>query len=353
MMMHSHRFVWNSLVLLLVLVVGSACGQAPAAAPTDPTALEKTDVTMRFQWIPQWQFAGYIVAKQKGYYDELGLNVTLNGGGPEFPTKALVASGAEDFGTAWVDSMYTSRIQGVNLVALATLLQANPSAYMVHADSGIRTPNDFEGRTVAVYYGGGVETEYLAMLRNTNTDRSKIKEVPGEFNLEPFLSRRVDVWPVYATDQPNTVRNMGYDIDLIFARDYGVVMQGDVLFATQEFIAKHPNTVRAFVHASLRGWEWAINNPEEAVQIILAYNPQLDADQLRFEAAETIPLLRYGAGARCVGYNDPDAWARQEQLLREMGRLTEPIPFEAVANNTFVEEYYRAQGIDCAASAEQ
>lgn len=355
--MNTHIFWRRSTALLLglTMLLASCAGQGtPAADPSaDPTALEKTDVSMRFQWIPQWQFAGYIIAQENGYYEEAGLNVTLNGGGPEFPTKQLVASGAEDFGTAWVDSMYTSRVKGVNLVSLATLLQANPSAYMVHADSGIRTPKDFEGKTVAVFYGGGVETEYLAMLRNENVDRSQINEVPGEFNIEPFLSRRVDVWPVYATDQPNTVRNMGTAIELIFARDYGVVMQGDVLFATQEFIAQHPNTVRAFVHASLRGWEWAINNPDEAVEIIAAYNPQLDKDQLRFEAQETIKLLTYGAGERCVGYNDPAAWAQQEQLLREMGTIKEPIPFESVANNTFVEEYYRAQGIDCAASAEQ
>jgi ABC-type nitrate/sulfonate/bicarbonate transport system substrate-binding protein len=342
------------LALCAVFVSVSACGSTPTTAPADEAtapagdAPEMTDVSMRFQWIPQWQFAGYIAAEVNGYYDEAGLNVTLNGGGPDFQVKQIVASGAEQFGTAWVDSMYLSQQRGVPLVSLATLFQVNPSAYMVHADSSIEDPEDFVGKTVAVYYGGGVETEYLALLEKTGVDRDQINEVPGQFSVEPFLQRRIDVLPVYATDQPNTVRNLGEDIRLIYARDYDVVMMGDVLFATSEFVEQHPNTVRAFVHASLEGWNWAAENPDEAVAMIAEYNPQLDPDQLAFEAEQTIELLTYGAGARCIGWNDREAWETEEQMLLDLELLEEPVPFEQVANNTFVDEYYQQQGIDCA-----
>jgi ABC-type nitrate/sulfonate/bicarbonate transport system substrate-binding protein len=310
-------------------------------------APELTDVSMRFQWIPQWQFAGYIAAQVRGYYEEEGLNVTLNAGGPDFPTKQLVASGSDDFGTAWVDSMYLSRQRGVPLVAVLTMFQTSPSAFMVHADSGIEGPEDFVGKTVAVYYGGGEETEYIGMLNAAGVERDQVNEVPGQFSLEPFLQRRIDVLPVYATDQPNKVRNQGVDIRLIHGRDYGVVMMGDVLFATEEFIARYPNTVQAFVDASLRGWNWAVENPDEAVALVADYNPELDPEQLTFEAQETIELLTYGAGERCIGWNDPQAWETQRQLLLDLELLEEPVSFEDAANNTFVENYYAAQGIDC------
>ncbi|NJK79165.1 MAG: ABC transporter substrate-binding protein [Chloroflexaceae bacterium] len=332
------------LLVLVVLVV--ACGTA-APAVTDPNAPEQREVIMRFQWIPQWQFVGYIAAEVNGYYDEVGLDVTLNGGGPEFPAKQIVASGSEQFGVAWADSMYTARQQGVELVALATLFQVNPTAYMVHSDSGIGGVEDFPGKRVAVFYGGGVEVEYRAMLAAAGVDRSTIIETPGEFSMEPFLRRRVDVWPVYATDQPRAVRQQGAEIDLIFARDYGVVMMGDVLFATSTFIEENPNTVRAFVEASLRGWEWALANPEAAVDLVAEYNPELDRDQLTFEASQTIELLTYGPGARCVGYSDPAVWEAEHQMLLDIGVLEAPIPFEQVANNSFVEGYYAAKGIDC------
>lgn len=340
------------LLLLLALALAAAgCGTtASEPSQTDtPNGLERTEVTMRFQWIAQWQFAGYIAAEVRGYYDEAGLDVTLQGGGPDFPAKQLVASGSEQFGTAWVDSMYLSQQRGVPLVALMTIFQSSPTLYMVHADSAIEEPADFAGKTVAVYPGGGVETEYLALLEKAGIERGQINEVPGQFSLEPFIQRRLDVLPVYATDQPYRVQQRGVDFRLIDAREYGVELMGDVLFATADFIEQHPNTVRAFVHASLRGWEWAIDNPEESVELIANYNPDLDPGHLAFEAQETIPLVTYGAGERCVGWNDRAAWEAEEQLLLDLSILEEPVPFEQAADNTFVAEYYAEQGIDCAA----
>ncbi len=344
----------RSLVALLAfLSTAAALAGCGSAAPTSEPegSLEQTEISMRFQWIPQWQFAGYIAAEVNGYYDEAGLDVTLQGGGPDFPVKQLVGSGSDDFGTAWVDSMYLSQQRGIPLMAVATLFQVNPAAYMVHSDSGIEGPADFADKTVAVYYGGGMETEYLAMLDAAGVDREAIEEVPGQFNLEPFVQRRIDVLPVYATDQPRQVQQRGVDFELIYARDYGVEMMGDVLFATREFIEQNPNTVEAFVHASLRGWNWAVENPEESVALVAEYTPELDPEQLAFEAEQTIELLTYNAGARCIGWNDREAWEEQEQMLLELGVLENPTPYEEVANNTFVASYYAAQGIDCTATA--
>jgi ABC-type nitrate/sulfonate/bicarbonate transport system substrate-binding protein len=350
-MIYSTRRSSSLLLLLLALALAAAGCGSTASEPSQPATngLERTDITMRFQWIPQWQFAGYIAAKVRGYYDEAGLNVTLQGGGPDFPAKQLVASGSEQFGTAWVDSMYLSQQRGVPLVALMTIFQSSPTLYMVHADSDIEGPEDFAGQTVAVYPGGGVETEYLALLDVVGIEREQINEVPGQFSLEPFIQRRLDVLPVYATDQPYRVQQRDVDFRLIDARDYGVELMGDVLFATADFIDQNPNTVRAFVHASLRGWEWALAHPEESVELIADYNPDLDTGHLAFEAQQTIPLVTYGAGERCVGWNDWAAWEAEEQLLLEMGILEEPVPFEQAADNTFVAEYYAAQGIDCTA----
>lgn len=341
-------------LLLLITLATTGCSSLPTNAPADtPDQLEKPRVSMRFQWVPQWQFAGYIAAGVNGYYDEAGLDVTLNGGGPDFPVKQLVASGSDDFGTAWVDSMYLSQQRGVPLMAVATLFQTSPSAFMVHSDSGITRVEDFAGKTVAVYYGGGVETEYLAALDAAGVDRSQINEVPGQFSLEPFLQRRIDVLPVYVTDQPNQARRLGADIRLIYARDYGVVMMGDVLFATRDFVEQHPNTVQAFVDASLRGWHWAVEHPEESVALIADYNKELDPEQLAFEAEETIKLLTYRVGEPCIGWNDPAAWESQQQLLLGLNILEQPLPFEQVATNRFVEAYYQAQGTDCPASEQE
>ena len=345
-MSHRHRLLL-ALSVLLVIVTGCANSNPVSNTPTASEAPEITDVSMRLQWLPQFQFAGYLVAEARGYYRDAGLNVTILPGGPDAIPLPLVATGANTFGSTGADTILISYEQGIEVVALATWFQASPVAFMVHRDSGIRSPQDFVGRRVAMFYGDNIETEYRALLAATGVDPASINEFPGDYSLAPFLERRADVWPVYATDQPYTARAAGAEIDLIVARDYGVELMGDVLFTTAEFAAKHPNTVRAFVQATLRGWQDALTDPAAAIDIILARSPDFDRGHLEFEATETIKLLRYGIGATCVGASDRQAWAKEAELLQSLGVLSIPIDPAAVLLTDAVDEYYRAQGIEC------
>lgn len=338
----SHRTLLP-LLLLVVLIVVTGCTNT---TPTN-TSPEVTKVTMRLQWLPQFQFAGYLVAEARGYYRDAGLDVTILPGGPDAIPLPLVATGADTFGSTGADTILISREQGIEVVALATWFQASPVAFMVHRDSGIRSPQDFVGRRVGMFYGDNVETEYRALLAATGVDPASVIEIPGDYSLAPFLERRTDVWPVYATDQPYTARAAGADIDLILARDYGVELMGDVLFTTAEFARNNPNTVRAFVQATLRGWQEALNDPAAAIEIILARSPDFDRGHLEFEAAETIKLLRYGIGVRCVGASDRAVWQKEAQLLRSLGVLKSDIDPETVLLTDAVDEYYRSQGIEC------
>ncbi|MGQ9613606.1 ABC transporter substrate-binding protein [Chloroflexus sp.] len=338
----SHRTLLPLLLLVVLLVVTGCTNTAPTS-----TSPEVTKVTMRLQWLPQFQFAGYLVAEARGYYRDAGLDVTILPGGPDAIPLPLVATGADTFGSTGADTILISREQGIEVVALATWFQASPVAFMVHRDSGIRSPQDFVGRRVGMFYGDNVETEYRALLAATGVDPASVIEIPGDYSLAPFLERRADVWPVYATDQPYTARAAGADIDLILARDYGVELMGDVLFTTAEFARNNPNTVRAFVQATLRGWQEALNDPAAAIEIILARSPDFDRGHLEFEAAETIKLLRYGIGARCVGAGDRAVWQKEAQLLRSLGVLKSDIDPETVLLTDAVDEYHRSQGIEC------
>jgi ABC-type nitrate/sulfonate/bicarbonate transport system substrate-binding protein len=335
-------------VVMVVVLLASGCGGGKASAPAAATGgPEVREVSMRLQWFPQWQFAGYLVAKVKGFYTEAGLDVTINSGGPDVVSLPLVAAGTDDFGSTGADTVLIARDQGIPVVALATWFQASPVAFMVHADSGIKGPQDFPGHSIGMFYGDNVETEYRALLAATGIDRTSLREVPGDFSIAPFLQRRVDIWPVYATDQPNLARREGADISLIVARDYGVQLMGDVLFTTEEFAAQNPATVRAFVEATTRGWEYALANPDETVDLILAYNPELDHDQLAFEAAETIKLVGYGPGERCPGFSDPTVWAAQAAMLHDLAILGEPADLEMAVQGQDVSAIYAARGVSC------
>lgn len=334
-------------IVPLILVALLAACAAPAGGPQAETGPEQRAVSMRLQWFPQFQFAGYIVAKQKGYYDEAGLDVTINPGGPDLVSLPLVASGSDDFGSTGADTVLIAREQGVPVAALATWFQTSPVAFMVHRDSGITTPQQFPGHSIGMFYGDNVETEYRALLAATGVDRASVRELPGDFSLAPFLERRVDIWPVYATDQPNSARREGAEIELIFARDYGVQLMGDVLFTTEAFARENPRTVAAFVAATLRGWEDAVRDPDAAVELLLEYNPELDREQLAFEAEETIKLLRYGPGARCLGLSDASLWEAEAQLLQDLMILTQPPDLDAAVDDAAVRAFYAERGTSC------
>jgi ABC-type nitrate/sulfonate/bicarbonate transport system substrate-binding protein len=331
-------------MFIVCLLVLAACAAPSAPAGEGP---EVETVSMRLQWVPQFQFAGYIVALQEGYYAEEGLDVTLNPGGPDAVSLPLVASGADTFGSTGADTVLIARENDIDVVALATVFQASPVAFMVHADSGITQPGDFAGRTVGMFYGDNVETEYRALLAATEVDRSLINEIPGDYSLAPFLDGRADVWPVYATDQPYTARREGAEIELILARDYGVELLGDVLFTTGDFVRENPRTVEAFVRATLRGWQFALDKPEEANALIAAYNSELNPEQLAFESQETIPLVRFGVGASCPGYNSRNAWQAEADILDQLAIIEEAANLDAAIDNRFVAEYYAAQGVSC------
>ena len=332
--------------MLLLLLVALLAGCSPARPATD-AGPEVGAVSMRLQWFPQFQFAGYILAKQKGYYEQAGLDVTLNPGGPDLVSLPLVAAGTDSFGSTGADTVLIAREQGIPVVALATWFQASPVAFMVHSDSGISGPQDFAGQTVGMFYGDNVETEYRALLAATGVDRASLTEVPGDYSLAPFLERRVDIWPVYATDQPNTARREGADVRLILARDYGVQLMGDVLFTTEAFARENPRTVKAFVEATMRGWEDAVADPEAAVDLILEYNPELEREQLLFEAQETIKLMRYGPGERCLGFSDPDLWAAEAALLRDLEIIGAEPDLDTAVQSQAVAEVYAARGVEC------
>ncbi len=129
------------LLLMITLTLTIVGCTKPSATATQGTP-EVRQISMRLQWFPQYQFAGYIVAKLKGYYQEVGLDVTLNPGGPDLVPLPLVASGKDTFGSTGADTILTSREQDIDVIALATWFQTSPVAFMVHSDSNIQGPQD-------------------------------------------------------------------------------------------------------------------------------------------------------------------------------------------------------------------
>lgn len=291
-------------------------------------------IKVRLKWLHQAQFAGFYVAKEKGYYQAEGLDVTLNPGGVDFPAVQMVVGGGEDFGVTAADQILLAREKQVPVVALAVIFRESPMVYFSLKSSGITKPQDFVGKRVGVKLGGNEELTYRAMMRRAGIDMKKIQEIPVKYDMSPLFTGQVDVWPGYAINEPIVAEEQGHQVNIVWPSAYGVSLYADALFATETTIQDRPDVVERFVRATLKGWEYAIQHPDEAVEYTLRYSDQLKRDhELRMMRA-SIPLLK--PDDKPVGWMDASKWLEMEALLREQGFMKDSVAVNSVFTTGFL-----------------
>ncbi|WP_052476193.1 ABC transporter substrate-binding protein [Cohnella kolymensis] len=271
---------------VLTLVILAACGKSadpePAAsgssAPSGGASAssgapaEKVPVKLILKWVPQAQFAGYFVAKEKGFYDEEGLDVTILPGGPDIVGEQQVASGAADIGIDWVASLLPHQEEGLPLIQIAQIYQNSGLQLVTKKTSGINTPADLKGKKVGNWMGGN-EFEILALFDKYKLDPNKDLEfVKQGFTMDQFLSGELDAASAMTYNEYHVVLEQGVpasDLNVIDMNSEGVAMLQDNLFANKDWLADNKETAAKFVRASIKGWKEAIANPEAAVDMVM------------------------------------------------------------------------------------
>lgn len=309
-------------ILLCALSLASSSGEAGQA------------VTLRLKWFNQAQFAGYYVAQQKGCYRSAGLDVSIQPGGPDFPAIQMVAGGSEQFGVTGADQILIARSKGIPVVALAVLYRRDPFVLFSLKSSGIDSVAQFRGRRIGVKIGGNEELIYRAMLKSAGVSATELTEVPVEFDLTPLLTRSVDVWPGYVINEVLAVKEKGYAVNIISPSSYGISLYADTLFTTEKFLQDHPDVVRAFVSASLKGWNEAIADPQEAARFTLKYGHGLNyAHELAMMKA-SIPFLKPDASP--VGSMSLAGWQALQKLLLQGKFLHQPVDLQHAYTGQFL-----------------
>lgn len=251
--------------------------------------VEKSHVNLQLRWYHQFQFAGYYAAIEQGYYRDVGLELKLVEGGFDRPGPIdQVIDNKVDFGVS-SSGLMLEYLRGKPLVALASVFQKSPITWLVRADSEIYSPSDFINNTARLL---GESAELKAMFLYEGIDLGKIQFQPYGQGLNDFINGDRSAFEAYMTNEPYQLGQRGIKYRLIQPIKYGIDFYGDTLFTEQRFLHENPNTVKAFVQASLKGWEYAFTHEEEIVQLIHnQYAPQKDIDHLRFEASEMRKLI--------------------------------------------------------------
>ncbi|MEI6706559.1 MAG: PAS domain S-box protein [Methylococcales bacterium] len=255
--------------------------------------LEK--VSLQLKWLHHFQFAGYYAAKEKGFYDDEGLDVDIRERIPHVNNIEQVLKGQSDYGIA--DSgLLLDRLQGKPVVVLASIFQHNALVYVSLKSSGIVSPYEFKGKRIMDETDAitNANAPLQAMRYETGISDQDFTNVSYSFNPDDLINGKTDVMSAYLTDVAYYYRQKNVEINIIDPRNYGIDFLGDNLFTTEQQILEHPERTQRLVRASLKGWDYALKYPEEIIQLILRnYNAEqrLTAERLRSEAAETAKMI--------------------------------------------------------------
>ena len=264
------------------LVFGASVGGALAADP----------VTLQLKWVTQAQFAGYYVAEAKGFYEDEGLDVTINPGGPDVAPPQVIAGGGADVVIDWMPSALASREKGVPLVNIAQPFKKSGLMLTCRKDTGIKTPADFKGKTLGVWFGGN-EYPFLSWMSKlglkTDGGPDGVTVIKQGFNVDPLIQKQADCVSTMTYNEYWQVIDAGFkpeDLVVFKYEDEGEATLEDGLYVMEKnladpaFVAK----MAKFVKASMKGWDYAREHPDEAAMIVLdndATGAQTEAHQKR------------------------------------------------------------------------
>jgi NitT/TauT family transport system substrate-binding protein len=257
----------------ITMITAAAAFALPLA-----TAHAADKVTIQLKWVAQAQFAGYFVAKDKGFYKDAGLDVTINPGGPDVAPPQVIAGGGADVVVDWMPSALASREKGVQLVNISQTFKHSGLELVCRKDTGIKKPEDLKGKTVGIWYGGN-EYPFLNWMSKLDykTDGSPggVKILKQGFNVDPILQKQADCVSAMTYNEYWQVIDGGFKPSDLVVFNYekeGVATMEDGLWVMESklkdpaFVAK----MAKFVKASMKGWDYAKAHPDEAVKIILA-----------------------------------------------------------------------------------
>lgn len=259
-----HRLKSLRFRALLLLILGLT------ALTSQVRGTELPKVTFIPQWLPQAQFAGFYVAYEKGFYRRYGLEVDILRGGPGKPPSELLETGEARFGTMFLATAIARRAQGLPLVNIGQLVQRSALMLVAKKSGGINAPRDLHGKKVGVW-GADFQIQPRAFFRKYHLN---VHEVPQSATINLFLRGGVEAASAMWYNEYHLILNAGLDseeLTTFFFADLGLNFPEDGIYCLESTFKKHPRMCRNFVQASMEGWRYAFEHPQEALDIVMKY----------------------------------------------------------------------------------
>jgi len=304
--MKRSRWFWLAALLAALAFGLAACGgddEGGEPAGGEGTPAEMQDVTLQLKWVTQAQFAGYYAAKEQGYYEEEGLNVTIRPGGPDIVPEQVVLGGQAEFGINWLDNTLATRDQGGEIINIAQVFTRSGMTEITWKDSGLDAITELEGKKVGVWLGGNEHKLFAALNKNGLDPQSDVEIVAQPFDMNLFVNREIDaaaamtyneLAQVLEVENPDTGELYQLsDLNVFLMSELGTGALEDEIFVREDWIADDANQdiAKRFLKASFKGWIYCRDNADACVDIVLANGPTLGEGHQRWQMNEINKLI--------------------------------------------------------------
>lgn len=324
-MMFTRRRATVAAAATAALLTLSACGGS--GSENTPAAEGSTaPATLMLNWYPYGEHAPFYYGVQEGIFAKHGIDLTIDAGQGSTKTVQAVGSGQADFGWADTPAVLSNIDKGVDVKSAGVFLQTTPSAVQVFADSGIDTPQDLAGRTIAVSAGDAPTTTFPIFLDKVGVPEDQVTQqsLDAAGKMAAMLSGRVDGLIGFAHDQGPTIANKsGREVRYLRYSDAGLNFYSNGLIAKNSTISDNAELVQSMVDATSEAYAAAAENPEAAVDAMAGKDPQMPPREVLLQQwQQTIPLLSTPATAEQVpGTNAEQDWKTTIATLNEAGLL--------------------------------
>ncbi len=318
-----------------------AASKASASATAAPKPVEKVRFMAGFMPQANLPFVAAYVAQEKGFFAEERLEVDIRHSSGQDEHLKLLLNKDVDFITGTASQALRRSDEGLPTTAIALFGQRGDQGYVVRADSGIKTPADFKGRTVG-FKAGVVPAELEGMLKSVGLTRNDIKLVSVGFDPREFIEKKVEVYPVFLSNEPDTIRKAGVPIAVLDPHDFKVPTLGIAYLAHQDTVKQRADVTERFLRATLRATKWIEANPDAAIEITLKHAKGAEPTHQRFLLGVDLDNAKNASG---IGRADPKAWQDLADLLTGFKVLPRTMDAKQAYDLSIVDRLYETKQI--------
>ena len=318
-MKHLHRILLSFLASLSLSVQAA-----------DPL----TAMTMQLDWKPNVQFAGILVALDRGFYRDAGIDLTLRPVDLEMKVVDAIVSGTNWIGCSESGVLLGARAHGAPIKAVGTMIQGSPFCLMSLAQKQILKPADLRGHTLGVHPDANLALDVI--LHSSRIPRSTMKCIDVEHSIQPLVNGQIDVLMGYIIDEAVALQTAGHSINIIRAYEHGYVAYSQVYFTSDALLKSDPSLVGRFLEASYRGWSEAARDPEAVVRLVTTrFLPGVDPEYQRRSLAEILKLTQLESGNGSFSTMKRSTWKKMVRSFNDSGVLARRITVDEITDFRF------------------